>query len=232
MSVIKCEDLSFAYGTQRVLEGVSFHIEKGEKIGIIGLNGSGKSTLLRLMIGLLKAESGTMHVLGMPVQRENLKALHRRVGYVFQNVDEQLFMPTVYDDIAFGLKGTASADTVKESVESILKRFHIMHLRDKAPFQLSGGEKRAVAIATVMVMAPEIVLMDEPTEGLDARMRRKMTAFVKASPETFVISSHDSAFIRDICHRVIVLKAGHLIRIDTPEVLFNDFDFLEANELI
>ncbi|MBS7526585.1 ABC transporter ATP-binding protein [Fusibacter paucivorans] len=232
MSVIKCEDLSFAYGTQRVLEGVSFHIEKGEKIGIIGLNGSGKSTLLRLMIGLLKAESGTMHVLGMPVQRKNLKALHRRVGYVFQNVDEQLFMPTVYDDIAFGLKGILPVDKVSESVEAILKRFHIMHLRDKAPFQLSGGEKRAVAIATVMVMAPEIVLMDEPTEGLDARMRRKMTAFVKASPETFVISSHDSTFIRDICDRVIVLKAGHLIRIDTPEVLFDDFDFLEANELI
>jgi cobalt/nickel transport system ATP-binding protein len=232
MSAIKCEGVTFAYGAQRVLDAISFQIEKGEKIGIIGLNGSGKSTLLRLIIGLLDAADGTIEVMGTPVSRKYLKALHRHVGYVFQNVDEQLFMPTVYEDIAFGLKGAVASEAVEARVSAILQRFNIAHLREKAPFQLSGGEKRAVAIAGVMVMSPEIVLMDEPTEGLDARMRRKMTAFVSNSPETFVISSHDIAFVQAVCDRVMVLKEGKLIRMDVPEAIFSDTVFLEANELI
>ena len=229
---IKCRGVNFHYESQNVLENIDFEIKKGEKIGIIGLNGSGKSTLLKLLIGLLKPSAGEILINGTKLDKKNLQELRKNIGYVFQNVDDQLFMPTVHEDISFGIMGTIPLDQIAEKTNQTLKKYGIEHLRDKAPFQLSGGEKRTVAIATVMIMAPEIILMDEPTEGLDAKMRRKMITFIQNTQETFVISSHDEKFIQSVCDNILVLHEGRLIRIDLPEVIYSDYEFLTQYELI
>lgn len=228
---LKCQNLNFKYSKNQVLKEVNFAVYRGEKIGIIGLNGSGKSTLLKVLVGLLKCQEGTIEVLGEKMTSKNLKKIHQSLGYVFQNVDEQLFMPTVEADIAFGIQGRVSEEEVKIRTKNIIDRFNIAHLSQKPPFELSGGEKRTVAIATVMVMAPEIILMDEPTEGLDARMRKKMKQFIKGSPETFIMSSHDESFVKHVCDRVIVIDQGKIVRFDKPEVIYGDLTFLKQYDL-
>jgi len=229
---IEIEALSFEYGHNRVLDSVSFTIVSGQKIGLIGLNGSGKSTLLRHIVGLLTPLSGMCKIMGVAVTKKNLKEIRKDVGLIFQNSEDQLFMPTVFEDVAFGPRHMNVENDVTAYTLINLKEMGIEHLKDRSPSDLSGGEKRMVSIATVTAMKPKIILMDEPTEGLDARAKRKVVEFVNHANQTMLISSHDMTVIEKTCDHVIVLEKGKVIRLGIAKEILSDVEFLKKHELI
>ena len=231
---ISVKELSFKYPNQHdeVLEAISFQIHKGDKVALMGLNGSGKSTLLKLLVGLEKASAGSVWIGNTLVNQATIKEIQQRVGYIFQNADDQLFMPTVYEDVAFGIRQLYSGEALTLKVETLLSKMSLNHLKDKAPFQLSGGEKRAVAIATVLIMSPEIILMDEPSEGLDAKMRRKIISLINSRDETFVISTHDENLVKKTCNKVIILEKGRIIGVFDTKILFENVNLLTKYALI
>ncbi|MRR13058.1 ABC transporter ATP-binding protein, partial [bacterium] len=190
---IDVTDLEFAYpdGT-RALEGVTFHIGHGESVALVGANGAGKSTLIMHLTGFLAPARGDVRVGDVPVTRDTLSGVRRSIGMVFQDPDDQLFMPTVFDDVAFGPVNLGlPADEVHSRVESALARVGALHLRERPPYRLSGGEKRAVSIATVLAMNPNALVMDEPTSNLDPRARRRLIALLDGFEHTKIIATHD-----------------------------------------
>lgn len=210
MHAIEAKNLYYTYSDgQRAVNGMSFCIEHGEAVGIVGSNGAGKSTLLMLLMGVLKAASGEALVDGIPVEPKNLGTIRRKLGMVFQDPDDQLFMPTIYDDVAFGPRNYKLDEKEVESrVIEALDSVGILHLKDRAPFRLSGGEKRAAAIASVLSMKPEILFMDEPTAALDPKSRRRVINFLKGFPRTRIIASHDLDMVYEVCEKIIVIKEG------------------------
>jgi cobalt/nickel transport system ATP-binding protein len=171
-------------------------INHGEAVGIVGANGAGKSTLLLLLTGLLLPSAGEIDVGGIPVSKKTLTHIRRHVGYLFQQPDDQLFMNTVYEDIAFGLRNYGLEEPeVVTRVQKILSTFGIAHLQDKAPYHLSGGEKSRAAIAAVLALEPDILLLDEPASNLDPKSRRSLINLLNSFPHTKLITSHDLDFI-------------------------------------
>lgn len=210
---IEVKNVHFAYGDDFVaIQDISFKIHDGEAVGIIGANGAGKSTLLMLLMGLLFPKSGEVRIGDVHVTQKTLPLLRQRLGFVFQEPDDMLFMTTVYEDVAFGPRNyKLDPEDVDIRVNEALEAVGISHLRDKAPYKLSGGEKKAAAIATVLAMAPDILIMDEPTAALDPKSRRKMIQLLNGFDHTKIITSHDLDMILDTCQRVIVLKNGTVI---------------------
>jgi len=209
------------------LRNISFRITHGESVAIIGANGAGKSTLLLHLNGALAATAGEIRIGDFPLNKGTLPAIRRTVGMVFQDPDDQLFMPTVYDDVAFGPLnlGLTGAD-VEQRVQDALDRVGVGHLRDKAPYHLSGGEKKRVAIATVLAMAPDILVMDEPTSGLDPCARRQLMGLLREFRHTRIFTSHDLDMVLDLCERTIVLHEGE-VKADGPTIeIFRDDDLL------
>jgi len=210
--IVEVKQLRHVYpdGTE-ALRDVSFRIHHGEAVAIIGANGAGKSTLLLHLNGYLTATSGAIRIGDHQLVKETLGEIRRTVGMVFQDPDDQLFMPTVYDDVAFGPlnQGLAAAD-VDRCVMEALARVDALELRDKPPYHLSGGEKKRVAIATVLSMLPEILVLDEPTSGLDPRARRQLMALLRAFHHTRIVTSHDLDMVLELCERTIVLHDGRL----------------------
>lgn len=202
----------FAYpGGDEALRGVNLTIMPGEKVAITGLNGSGKSTLLLHTNGLLLADSGEVRVDGLTISRSTAHEARKRVGMVFQNSDDQLFMPTVEADIAFGPKNMGLTDEeISMRVNEALSATSIEQLRKRAPFRLSGGQKKMAAIATVLSMRPEVLVMDEPTSGLDYEARDRFKEIISRLPHTLLLSTHDSELVRELCSRVIVMKEGRI----------------------
>jgi cobalt/nickel transport system ATP-binding protein len=233
-AAISVNEVSFKYANQQeeVLKAISFQIDKGDKVALMGLNGSGKSTLLKLLVGLEKASTGSIWIGNTLIRQTTIKEIQQRVGYIFQNADDQLFMPTVFEDVAFGVRQLYTGQALTSKVETLLLEMSLNHLKDKAPFQLSGGEKRAVAIATVLVMSPEIILMDEPSEGLDARMRRKIIDLINSRDETFVISTHDENLAKKTCNKTIILEKGRIIGVYETKWLFDTVNILTKYALI
>jgi cobalt/nickel transport system ATP-binding protein len=204
--------LSHAYADgPTALSDVDLRIEAGEAVAIVGANGAGKSTLLQHLNGLLLADSGSVQVEGITVGRGTLAEVRRRVGFVFQDPDDQLFMPTVQDDVAFGLlnQGTSVQD-VPSRVCAALDAVGAAHLAARPPYRLSGGEKRAVALAGVLAMAPSILVLDEPTAALDAAARRRLIGWLCGFAQTRVIATHDLDLVLDLCPRVVVLHRGRV----------------------
>ncbi len=202
-------------GTE-ALRGVSFRITHGESVAIIGANGAGKSTLLLHLNGHLVPSEGSIRIGDYPLTRTTLPEIRRTVGMVFQNPDDQLFMPTVYDDVAFGpLNLGIPREEVEQRVLDALERVGAGHVRNKAPYHLSGGEKKRVAIATVLSMSPDILVMDEPTSGLDPCARRQLMQLLKEFHHTKIFTSHDLDMVLDVCERTIVLHEGE-VRADGP----------------
>ena len=205
------------------LQDISFLIHHGESVAIIGANGAGKSTLLQHLNGYLLPTSGDIRIGDFPLTKGTLREIRRTVGMVFQDPEDQLFMPTVYDDVAFGpcnlgLTGAA----VEQRVMDSLAQVGAAHLRDKPPYHLSGGEKKRVAIATVLSMSPDILVMDEPTNGLDPFARRQLMGLLRDFQHTKIFTSHDLDMVMDICERVIVLHDGK-VRADGPTMdIFTD----------
>ena len=222
--LVEVKDLHYSYpdGTS-ALRGVSFRITHGEAVAIIGANGAGKSTLLLQLNGCLLPQAGTVRIGDMPLNRKTLPHVRRTVGMVFQDPDDQLFMPLVHDDVAFGpLNLGLPVEEVEERVASALATVGASHLKDRPPYRLSGGEKRAVAIASVLSMSPSILVMDEPTAALDPKTRRQLIELLKTFNHTLIIATHDLDLVLDLCPRAIVFKEGRIVA-DGPtlEILQN-----------
>ncbi|SFU81771.1 cobalt/nickel transport system ATP-binding protein [Clostridium sp. DSM 8431] len=231
--IIKVDNISYTYPDGfKALKKISFSINKGEKVGIIGANGAGKSTILKILTGLIEAERGTITIDGLKLEKKNLKAIRKKLGLVFQDSDNQLFMNRVYDDIAFGLRSSkVEKDIVKEEVSKILKSFNIEHLKDKQIYKLSGGEKKNVALAGIFIMKSEIILMDEPTVSLDPKSRREMINLIKEIPNTSIITSHDLDMILDVCDRVIVFFDGVISEQGEAFKILSNKKLMEENGL-
>lgn len=195
----------------KALSDISFRITHGQSVAVVGANGAGKSTLLLHLNGCLTPTSGEVRIGDYPVTGKTLCAVRRSVGMVFQDPDDQLFMPTVFDDVAFGpLNLGLPPDEVKSRVQKALEDVGAGHLADRAPHHLSGGEKRAVSIATVLSMRPDILVMDEPTSHLDPRSRRLLIAQLKGFEHTRIIATHDLDLVMDVCEQTIILKDGRM----------------------
>lgn len=231
--IVETQDLHFTYpdGTE-VLRGISLCITHGESVAIVGANGAGKSTLLLHLNGYLTATSGVVRIGDGPILPGNLKQVRRAVGLVFQDPEDQLFMPTVFDDVAFGpLNMGLPADEVKNKVKTALETVGAWHLQDRPPYRLSGGEKRAVSIATVLSMSPDILVMDEPTSNLDPRSRRGLIELLKGFAHTKIIATHDLDMVMDLCHRTLVIREGKIIGDGPTGDIMQDEELLASSSL-
>ena len=223
--IIEVADLRYSYpdGTH-ALQGVSFRAVHGESVAIIGAYGAGKSTLLVHLNGYLMPQQGTIRIGDLPLTKGTLQDIRRTVGMIFQDPDDQLFMPTVYDDVAFGpINLGLPPDEVDKRVAKALELVEVPHLKLKPPYRLSGGEKRRVAIATVLSMSPDILVLDEPTTGLDPLARRQLIGLLGNFHHTKIIASHDLDMVADLCERTIVLHEG-AVQADGPtsDIFKND----------
>ncbi len=231
--IVEVADLHYSYpdGTPG-LAGVSFRVSHGESVAIVGENGAGKSTLLLHLNGYLFASRGSVRVGDYTLTSKNLNAVRRSVGMVFQNPDDQLFMPTVFDDVAFGpLNFGMEEGEVKQAVARALETVGVPHLSKRPPYKLSQGEKRSVSIATVLVMSPDILVMDEPTSSLDPRSRRRLIELLKTFRHTKIIATHDLDMALDLCERTIVLHRGCVTADGITNELLQDQELLSASSL-
>ena len=230
--MISFENVSFSYenGTT-VLNNVSFEIADGESVGLIGANGAGKSTLMKLLLGLLPFE-GNIFVDGMRVEKKNLLQIRKKIGFVLQDSDNQMFMPTVFEDMMFGPRNYGmSREEAEKRVDAVLTRLGLNDLKYRYNHKISGGEKRMAAIATVLTMEPEIIVMDEPSIALDPVNRRAVINTVNSLPMTKIIVSHDLDMILDTCRRVILLSHGGIAADGIAEEILRDKVLLEANRM-
>jgi cobalt/nickel transport system ATP-binding protein len=231
--IVEVRDLEYAYpdGTTAV-RGMSFCIHHGEAVAVVGANGAGKSTLLRHLNGYLSPVKGLVRIGDFPLSKTTLPDVRRTVGMVFQDPDDQLFMPTVFDDVAFGpLNLGLPPAEVETRVMAALAQVEAEHLRDRPPYKLSGGEKRAVAIASVLSMSPDILVMDEPTTGLDPRARRRLIELLRGFHHTKIIATHDLDLVLDLCERTIVLHEGRVVADGPTAVIFMDDALLAQSHL-
>ena len=210
------------------IKDMSFLIRHGESVGIIGANGAGKSTLLLLLLGLLFPGSGEVLVGDVRVAPKTLPLIRQRLGLVFQDPDDQLFMTTVYDDVAFGPRNMKlDEEEVACRVDAALTAVGIRHLKERAPFRLSGGEKRAASIAAVLSMRPDVLVLDEPTAGLDPKSRRRVIHLLQGFDHTKIMTSHDLDMIHDTCQRIIIVKDGRIAADGAAEDILTDKRLLD-----
>lgn len=231
--IVAVRDLSFAYAGQPALKGLSFAMAAGDKVGLVGPNGAGKSTLFLCLAGVLGIRPGMAAVSGLdPAVAADRKLLPTRVGIVFQNSDDQLFAATLADDVAFGpLNLGMSGAEVKERVDEALRRVGLEALRDRAPYRLSGGEKRRAALAGVLAMRPELLLLDEPSIFLDPRGRRELIRWLHDWPGSMILASHDLDMVLDTCTRVLVLEGGTLVADGPTATILGDAARMESHGL-
>ncbi|MFZ2356729.1 MAG: ABC transporter ATP-binding protein [Candidatus Omnitrophota bacterium] len=231
--IVEAVDLHYTYPDGTVgLKGVSFRISHGESVALVGENGAGKSTLLLHLNGYLTAWQGTIRIGDYPLNKKNLQAVRRSVGMVFQNPDDQLFMPTVFDDVAFGpLNLGFTQDEVERKVTEALRTVGVEHLSKRPPYKLSQGEKRSVSIATVLAMSPDILVMDEPTSSLDPQSRRRLIELLKTFHHSKIIATHDLDMAMDLCERIIVIHQGRVVADGPTQRIFQDEILLHSSGL-
>ena len=243
-TIFQLDHATFSYPYDNpVLKNICLSIQEGERVCILGANGCGKSTMLKLFAGLLLPQEGTFSAFESEVTAKNLendnfsKAYHKRVGFIFQNSDAQLFCSTVEEEIAFGLlQQEFSRDFVKQRIHDISTMLGIEHLINKPPFKLSGGEKKKVALACVLVMNPDVLILDEPTNGLDPRTQMwltKLLASINQAGKTMITSTHNLELVQKISDRAILFDEDHTIVADQPTgELIKDIKLLQAVNLI
>ena len=230
---LEIRDLCYAYpdGTE-ALRGLSFRLEHGEAVGVVGANGAGKSTMLLALAGLVMPSGGSVNLGGTILSRNTVGEIRRRIGFLFQDPDDQLFMPTVFDDVAFGpLNQGLSASEVTDRVKTALEDVGAGRLAERPTYRLSGGEKRTVAIATVLSMMPDVLVMDEPSSSLDPGGRRLLIGLLKKFSHTRLVATHDLDLVLDVCPRTIVLSEGTLAADGPTASIFEDRDLLERCRL-
>jgi cobalt/nickel transport system ATP-binding protein len=231
--IIQAEELCYSYpdGTAG-LNGVSFRITHGESVALVGANGAGKSTLLLHLNGTLYPTRGEVRIGDFPLTSKNLKAIRRSVGMVFQDPDDQLFMPTVFDDVAFGpLNLGLKENEVECHAMRALETVGVAHLKKRPPYKLSGGEKRSVAIAAVLAISPDILVMDEPSSNLDPRSRTRLIKLLSDFQHTKIIATHDLDLAMDLCERTIVLHQGEITADGATLDIFQDEELLSRSGL-
>jgi cobalt/nickel transport system ATP-binding protein len=226
------EGLRFCYPDGRpALQGVSLQLEPGEKVALVGPNGAGKSTLSLHLNGILEGD-GIVTVCGLPVTKPNLPRIRSLVGLVFQNPDDQLFSPTVFDDVAFGPlhMGLPPAE-VEARVAQALQQVGMSAFAERLCYHLSVGEKKRIAVATVLSMQPEVLVLDEPSAGLDPRARRGLITLLRDLPQTMLVSTHDLAMVRELLPRMVIMDEGCIVADGPTEALLADVCLLEAHGL-
>ena len=227
---LEVRKLNFSYPDgHEAVKNIAFTIYHGESVGIVGANGAGKSTLLMLLLGIILPTAGEVLVGDVHLTPKTLPLIRQRLGLVFQDPDDQLFMPTVYDDVAFGPRNyKLDEKEVEGRVSKALELVGIAHLKDRPPFRLSGGEKRAAAIACVLAMEPDVLIMDEPTSALDPKARRRVMGLLKSFAHTKIITSHDLDMVLETCDRVIVLKDGQVVADGAAAQILADAELLDS----
>lgn len=233
MANVEIADLRFAYADGTIaLDGITLNIAKGEALGIVGANGAGKSTFVNHLNGYYLPQKGTIKIAGEMLTKKTQENIRRIVGVVFQNPDDQLFSARLYDDVAFGPENLGvEISELQERVETTMKELNLWELRDKSPAHISQGQKRFAAFASVLVMQPDIVVMDEPTSDLDPRNRRKLINLVNALTVTRIAVSHDLDFIFETCKSVALMSAGKIAAYGKTEELLSNQNLLETNGL-
>lgn len=226
---LRFDDVHYRYPNgYEALCGVSFCITHGEKVALVGANGAGKSTLLLHTNGLLIPSQGEVVMGGIKLTRRTLPLVRQSVGLVFQDSDNQLFMPTVEEDVAFGPSNMRlEPEEIRRRVTEALDAVGALHLRGASPFRLSGGQKKRVAIATVLSMEPSVLVMDEPTSNLDPRARRQIIDLIPRFGHTTLIATHDMEMVLDLCDRTIVMKQGRIVADGSTRHVFGDLALLE-----
>ena len=231
---IQIEHLSFSYPDGRqALHDISLAVRSGEKLAVVGPNGAGKSTLFLHLNGILRAQDGgRVQVAGLELGDRAVRAVRARVGLVFQDPDDQLFSPTVFEDVAFGpLHMDLPEDEVRQRVAQALAVVGMTGHEEYMPHHLSLGERKRIAIATVLVMDPAILVLDEPSAGLDPRMRRNLIALLRELPQTMLVASHDMRLVWDLCPRTVILDGGRLVVDGLTTGLLQDQALMERHGL-
>lgn len=231
--ILEVNGAKYSYPDGRqALKGMNLKVSRGESVGIVGANGAGKSTLLMHFVGVLFPQEGEIRVGGDQVEKKSLPVIRQKLGLVFQDPDDQLFMPTVYEDVAFGPRNyRIPEETVQERVTKALETVGILHLKERQPYKLSGGEKRAATIASVLAMEPEILVMDEPTAALDPKSRRRLIHLLQTFEQTKIIATHDMDMVVDLCERTVILKDGQVIADGPTRKLLTDEKLMEESGL-
>jgi len=230
---LRVSGLAYAYPDgHQALFGVDLSIDRGERVALLGPNGAGKTTLVMHLNGILSEGAGTVEVGGLPVQKEHLPEIRRRVGIVFQDPDDQLFMPTVRDDVAFGpanlgLRGAELDECVRRALASVDMLDHI----DRAPHHLSFGQRRRVAVATVLAMDPEILVLDEPSSNLDPASRRELADIVGQLGVTILMVTHDLPYALELCPRALVLSEGVVVADGPTRTILSNTTLMRAHRL-
>ncbi len=227
---LRFDDVHYRYPNgYEALRGISFRLEHGEKAALTGANGAGKSTLLLHTAGLLLPTRGEVSVGGIGVRRRTLPLIRQSVGLVFQNPDNQLFMPTVEEDVAFGPANMhLTPEEIEARVAKALEAVDATHLRGCSPYRLSGGQKRRAAIATVLAMEPSVLVLDEPTSDLDPRARRRTIELLRGFGHTMLVATHDMELVAELCPRMIVLREGRIAADGRTDDIFRDPALLDA----
>ncbi|MEJ7831612.1 MAG: ABC transporter ATP-binding protein [Nocardioides sp.] len=231
--VLEVRGLAYAYPDgHQALFGVDLHVHEGERVALLGPNGAGKTTLVLHLNGILVAGAGSVAVSGMPVEKANLREIRRRVGIVFQDPDDQLFMGSVRADVAFGpanlgLKGAALDARVMTALEQV----GMVDFADRPPHHLSYGQRRRVAVATVLAMEPEILVLDEPSSNLDPASRRELADILRSLDVTVLMVTHDLPYALELCPRAVVLSDGHVVADGATYDLLTDDELMVAHRL-
>ena len=230
--ILAIRGLNFSYPDGRAaLRQISLQIRAGEKVALVGPNGAGKSTLMLHLNGILRGQ-GDIRVAGMPVEKSNLPMIRAKVGMVFQNPDDQLFSPTVFEDVAFGPLHIGLPETeVRQRVERALEQTGMSRYADRLSHHLSAGEKKRISIATVLSMQPEILVMDEPSAGLDPRARRSLINLLKEMDLTMLVATHDMRLAAELFPRTVIMDEGRIVADGPTETILADGRLLEAHGL-
>ncbi len=231
--MIEFRQVSFSYEADRpVLSDLSFRIREGESVGLIGANGAGKSTVMKVLLGLVPCVQGEVLVDGLRVGKDTLAEVRRRLGFVLQDPDDQMFMPTVSEDLMFGpMNYGLSREEAEKRADEALERLGQKELKHRYNHRISGGEKRMAAIAVILAMDPAVILMDEPTASLDPCNRRAVIRAIGQLLQTKIVTSHDLDMILETCDRVLLLSDGALAADGPAEEILRDRELLEAHRL-
>ena len=230
---LSVRELSYSYPDgHRALLGVNLHLEDGERVALLGPNGAGKTTLVLHLNGVLRAQAGGIAVGGLPVTREHLAEIRRKVGLVFQDPDDQLFMPTVKEDVAFGPANLGlRGEQLRERVDAALAAVGMEAHAERPPHHLSFGQRRRVAVATVLAMDPEVLVLDEPSSNLDPAGRRELAEILKRLDLTMLMVTHDLPYALELCPRAVIMNAGVIVADGPTRDILSDTSLMAANRL-